>query len=194
MNTAVGPRALCNLRSFEFDLWYPLFDESETECVVAIRHTGACSESPTGHSTVLRIHSSCVLGESLLVGRCDCRRQLDASIDLIGSIGCGVLIYILRHDGRGHGIGAQLESFPLMDSGLTASEAYDRIRGSADVRSYRWATAIIRKLGLKEVFLLTQNQEKVEAVLMAGVEIIGTSPCDIEHIQSIRHQLGSRPA
>src|SRR5689334_2214934 len=51
----------------------------------------------------MRIHSECLTGDALGSLRCDCRDQLERSLETIGTLPVGVVLY-LRQEGRGIGL------------------------------------------------------------------------------------------
>src|SRR5271154_1907885 len=56
------------------------------------------------HTTPLvRVHSQCLTGDVLASQRCDCRAQLELSLQKLGRAPSGVLLY-LPQEGRGIGL------------------------------------------------------------------------------------------
>src|SRR5574342_241304 len=58
--------------------------------------------SAAGRDPLLRIHSQCLTGDVFGSLRCDCRDQLELSLERISAEGCGLLVYEYK-EGRGIG-------------------------------------------------------------------------------------------
>ena len=55
-----------------------------------------------GRSEVLvRVHSECLTGDVVGSLRCDCGSQFDQALRAIAAEGCGVIVYLRGHEGRG---------------------------------------------------------------------------------------------
>jgi 3,4-dihydroxy 2-butanone 4-phosphate synthase/GTP cyclohydrolase II len=125
-----------------------------------------------GEAEVLvRVHSECFTGEVLRSERCDCGPQLSRALQVIAQEGRGVLIY-LRQEGRGIGLLDKLRAYNLQDQGYDTVEANLLLGHEPDERDYRVAAAILRELQVQSVRLLTNNPEKVESLMQAGIPVI----------------------
>lgn len=68
--------------------------------------------SVAGQAGVLaRVHSESMLGDLLGAERCDSGSQLDASLRAVVEAGAGVLVYLRGQQGRGLGLGEELEAY-----------------------------------------------------------------------------------
>lgn len=123
-----------------------------------------------GGNPLVRIHSECFTGDVLHSLRCDCGQQLESAIAEIQEHGYGYIIYLRDQEGRGIGLGEKIKSYILQDQGLDTVEANLRLGHSVDARTWLDAITIIRSLGIKELTLLTNNPEKVRALVEAGIE------------------------
>jgi 3,4-dihydroxy 2-butanone 4-phosphate synthase/GTP cyclohydrolase II len=57
-----------------------------------------------GSGVLVHVHSECLAGDTYRSGLCDCRPELDATLDMITSEGRGVVLYMRRgHERRGRG-------------------------------------------------------------------------------------------
>ena len=56
-----------------------------------------------GPAPLVRVHSQCLTGDVLASERCDCRAQLEFSLEKIGKSRSGILLY-LPQEGRGIGL------------------------------------------------------------------------------------------
>jgi len=126
---------------------------------------------------VLRIHSQCLTGEVLGSLRCDCRGQLEVAMSTIAEQGSGLVIY-LHQEGRGIGLMAKLQAYALQDHGLDTIEANEALGFEADCRDFSLAVAVLHKLKVRQVRLMSNNPEKVEAVIKGGIEIIELVACE----------------
>ena len=149
------------LRNAEWDLaTYPSLKHREQ---VVMRF---CTEDKV---PMVRIHSECFTGDVLHSQRCDCGQQLDASIAAIEEYGCGFIIYIRDHEGRGIGLTEKLKAYTLQNGGLDTVDANLQLGHSVDSRDWSEAIAILKNLSVSAIKLLTNNPEKVKAVADSGI-------------------------
>jgi 3,4-dihydroxy 2-butanone 4-phosphate synthase/GTP cyclohydrolase II len=118
---------------------------------------------------LVRIHSECFTGDVLHSQRCDCGQQLDASISAIEAHGCGYVIYIRDHEGRGIGLTEKLKAYTLQNKGLDTVDANLELGHVVDSRDWSEAIAILKSLDLQVITLLTNNPEKIRAVTESGI-------------------------
>jgi 3,4-dihydroxy 2-butanone 4-phosphate synthase/GTP cyclohydrolase II len=118
----------------------------------------------------VRIHSSCLTSEVLGSCKCDCKQQLDASLAYIQEH-TGVVIY-LQQEGRGIGLGDKVRVYALQEHGYDTIEANEMLGLPIDARQYDDAVSILRDLGISRVNLLTNNPEKISALVKAGIEVV----------------------
>jgi len=126
-------------------------------------------------AVLLRIHSECLTGEVLHSQRCDCGYQLDESLKRIAQEGRGLLIY-LRQEGRGIGLVQKIRAYHLQDEGLDTLDANLKLGLPADARDYSKALAILKRLGIRKVRLLSNNPEKLRALEEGGIEVCEQIP------------------
>lgn len=149
------------LRSAEWELaTYPSLKHREQ---VVMR---LCREDKV---PMVRIHSECFTGDVLHSQRCDCGQQLDAAIAEIENYGCGYIIYIRDHEGRGIGLTEKLKAYVLQNGGLDTVDANLELGHAVDSRDWSEAIAILKNLHLTSITLLTSNPEKVRAVTESGI-------------------------
>ena len=117
-----------------------------------------------------RIHSECFTGDLLGSLRCDCGDQLRGAIQEIVSAGRGILLY-LAQEGRGIGLVNKLRAYTLQDRGFDTLDANEQLGFDADERVYLPAAQMLRQLGFTKVRLMTNNPDKVEAMMRCGVEV-----------------------
>ena len=122
-----------------------------------------------------RIHSECLTGDVLGSLRCDCRDQLTAALEQLGSQRSGALFY-LRQEGRGIGLSNKIRAYALQDRGHDTVEANHLLGFGNDERDYRAASDMVRALGIASVQLMTNNPRKVEGLRAHGVRVSGRIP------------------
>ncbi|MBI1750669.1 MAG: GTP cyclohydrolase II [Acidobacteria bacterium] len=130
-----------------------------------------------GSAPLVRIHSQCLTGDVLTSQRCDCRAQLELSLRKIGRARSGVLLY-LPQEGRGIGLMNKLKAYELQDCGRDTVEANRELGFAADSREYGFCAAVLKKLGVRRVRLLSNNPDKVAQLEAGGVKVIERLPCE----------------
>jgi len=126
---------------------------------------------------VVRIHSQCLTGDTLTSQRCDCRAQLELSLRKIGRARAGILLY-LPQEGRGIGLMNKLKAYELQDRGRDTVEANRELGFADDSREYAFCAAVLKKLGVRRVRLLSNNPDKVAQLEAAGVKVVERLPCE----------------
>src|SRR6266567_777829 len=126
---------------------------------------------------LLRIHSQCLTGEVLGSLRCDCRGQLEVAMSTIKEQGFGLVIYEYQ-EGRGIGLMAKLGAYALQDQGLDTIEANEALGFDADCRDFSLPVAVLHELKVRQVRLMSNNPQKVEALTKGGIEVIELIACE----------------
>jgi GTP cyclohydrolase II len=122
-------------------------------------------------AVLCRIQSECLTGEVFGSLRCDCKHQLDSAMAKIAEEGCGILLY-LRQEGRGIGLGNKIKAYNLQENGVDTVDA-NRILGFPDDgRDFDCAIKILRDLHVASVRLLTNNPNKVDSLVNAGIHVV----------------------
>ncbi len=129
-------------------------------------------------STLIRVHSKCFTGDTLLSQRCDCGPQLMAAMEKIAQEGHGVIIY-MDQEGRGIGLRAKLMAYNLQDQGRDTVEANEALGFKADLREYGIGAQILAELGLKKIRILTNNPKKVVGIGGFGLEVVGRESLEV---------------
>jgi GTP cyclohydrolase II len=123
-----------------------------------------------GDDVLVRVHSECLTSEVLGSLRCDCAGQLDAALARIAAAGRGAVVY-LRQEGRGIGLANKIRAYALQDRGLDTVDANRALGLPADARRYDAAAAVLARLGVRSIRLLTNNPAKHEALAALGVAV-----------------------
>ena len=149
-----------------------------------------------GPTPLVRMHSECFTGDVLHSQRCDCGEQLAASIELIQERGYGYIIYLRDHEGRGIGLSEKLRAYILQDDGLDTVDANLALGHEVDLRDWTDSIRILRNLGLENIELLTNNPEKVAAVVDSGIICkqitlsVSPNPFNSKYLQTKIDRLG----
>jgi GTP cyclohydrolase II len=132
----------------------------------------------TRGAPLLRIHSQCITSEVFGSLRCDCNEQLEIAMQAIAEEGWGLVIYE-HQEGRGIGLMAKLQAYSLQDAGLDTVEANEALGFMADCRTFALPAAILGDLGVHEVRLLSNNPDKVRALMDVGIGVVERIPCEV---------------
>ena len=122
-----------------------------------------------------RLHSACFTGDILKSKKCDCGEQLAETINRIKFEKSGVILY-LNQEGRGIGLANKMRAYKLQDAGLDTFEANQRLGFNDDERDLSIGSKILKKLGINQIKLLTNNPSKVEAFQKSGIEVVKRVP------------------
>ncbi|HET7739075.1 MAG TPA: GTP cyclohydrolase II, partial [Mycobacterium sp.] len=129
-----------------------------------------------GHSSqgvLVRVHSECLTGDVLGSLRCDCGDQLDSAVQAIVDEGCGVLVYLRGHEGRGIGLAHNIRAYALQDDGMDTVEANLAQGLPVDARSYGIGAQILADLGVRRLRLITNNPAKYGGLEGFSLTIVG---------------------
>jgi GTP cyclohydrolase II len=126
----------------------------------------------------VRVHSECLTGDVLGSLRCDCGEQLTASLEGIGKLPLGVLLY-MRQEGRGIGLTNKIRAYALQDWGHDTIEANRLLGFGDDQRDYRVAAQMLLALGVRSVDLMTNNPAKIRGLREHGIQVVGRIPVQV---------------
>lgn len=126
-------------------------------------------------NVLTRLHSSCLTGDAVGSLRCDCGPQLHTALAMIENAGSGVLLY-MQQEGRGIGLVNKIRAYQLQDAGFDTWDANLHLGFEPDERDYEVSAAMIKKLGIKSIRLLTNNPDKLEQLKRFNIKIV------IEHL------------
>jgi GTP cyclohydrolase II len=145
---------------------------------------------------IVRIHSQCLTGDVFHSLRCDCRQQLELALATIAEAGAGILLYE-QQEGRGIGLMAKLRAYELQDQGMDTIEANLELGYKADCRLYELPAEMLKLMNVPAVRLITNNPEKVEALVSAGIQVterisaeVPSEPTFDRYLQTKREKMG----
>ncbi|HJW27556.1 MAG TPA: GTP cyclohydrolase II [Rhodocyclaceae bacterium] len=125
---------------------------------------------------LVRVHSECLTGDIFGSRRCDCGPQLHEALRRIAAAGCGVLVYLRGHEGRGIGLVEKLRAYCLQEAGFDTVEANLLLGHPVDARDYTVAADILKEIGVHELSLLTNNPDKPAALAACGLRVARAVP------------------
>ena len=131
-------------------------------------------------TTLVRVHSQCLTGDTFGSARCDCGEQLHLAMEMIEKEGRGVILYIMNHEGRGIGLTNKIQAYSIQDQGADTVEANCRLGFKPDQRDYGVGAQILVALGVKKIRLLTNNPRKFIGLAGYGLAIIDRVPLEVD--------------
>ncbi len=145
-----------------------------------LEHVAIIKGDISGKEPVLvRMHSSCLTGDTFASLRCECGEQLHKAMELIEKEGRGAIIY-LNQEGRGIGLMEKIKAYKLQEEGLDTVDANIHLGHKADEREYGVGANILHALGIKKMRLLTNNPIKRRALMGYGLEITERVPLEVK--------------
>merc|ERR1711865_1176009 len=145
---------VCSDAAFELRVFRDLLTDEE-HCALVYGEVNGAEE------VLVRVHSECMTGNTLNSLRCDCGAQFDVALHMVAERGSGVVLYVNGHEGRGIGLTNKIKAYKLQEEGLDTYEANTALHLPPDCRDYSVSVAILHKLGINTMMLLTNNPAKV---------------------------------
>ena len=143
------------------------------------------------HPVLVRIHSQCLTGDVFGSTKCDCGQQIKTAMKMIAAENSGAVIY-QQQEGRGIGIINKIRAYALQDEGADTIEANEQLGLPVDSRQYEQCAEILVDLGLRQIRLISNNPEKINAVKNAGIEIVARVPLPIKLHRTLKRYLKTK--
>jgi len=150
------------------------------------------SEEPV----LLRVHSQCLTGDVFGSERCDCRSQLHRAMELVEAEGRGAILYMFQ-EGRGIGILNKIDAYHLQDEGMDTIQANLELGFAEDLRDYGFGAQVIRKMGIKDIKLMTNNPKKMRSLSGFGLQVVervgmtcGVNPNNEVYLKTKKEKMG----
>ncbi|MCX5700887.1 MAG: bifunctional 3,4-dihydroxy-2-butanone-4-phosphate synthase/GTP cyclohydrolase II [Candidatus Omnitrophica bacterium] len=145
---------------------------------------------------LVRVHSECLTGDVFGSLRCDCGRQLNKAMQIIGEAGKGVILY-MNQEGRGIGLVDKIRAYNLQDKGMDTVEANEALGHKADLRDYGIGAQMLVDLGIKNLRLLTNNPRKIIGLEGYGLHVmervsleVEPNPSNYKYLKTKKDKLG----
>jgi 3,4-dihydroxy 2-butanone 4-phosphate synthase/GTP cyclohydrolase II len=146
---------------------------------------------------LVRVHSECLTGDILASLRCDCGGQLEQALRAVAAEGCGAVVYLRGHEGRGIGLGHKIRAYALQDDGLDTVDANTAQGLPTDSRSYGVGAQILGDLGIRRLRLITNNPAKFGGLEGYGLTVVGRvtlpvveTPHNVRYLRTKRDRMG----
>jgi sugar/nucleoside kinase (ribokinase family) len=83
----------------------------------------------------------------------------------------GIIIYLPGHQGRGNGLSAYIASLDIQANGISQDKAYEQLGFPPDRRSYDIAAKVLKFFGVKSIYLMSSNKEKLKIFEKRGITV-----------------------
>ena len=156
-----------------------------------------CGDIAGKGDVLVRVHSECLTGDVFGSLRCDCGPQLAEATRLIAEEGCGVIVYLRGHEGRGIGLAHKLRAYHLQEQGHDTVDANLELGLPVDNREYGIGAQILVDLGVTTMRLMTNNPMKYGGLEGFGLEIsdrvpltLRPNPENLAYLRTKRERMG----
>jgi len=134
---------------------------------------------------LVRVHSSCRTSELFHADNCECRQELDFALKQMSKEKKGILIY-LNQEGGGNGIKAKIAAYKntfeikkgkvivkkdKKGRQLSVYDGYEKAGYKSEHRDFDSAAAVLKKLGVGSIRLMTNNPNKIEGLASKGIKV-----------------------
>ena len=162
-----------------------------------LEHVALIKGDISGNEPVLvRVHSSCMTGDTFGSFRCECGDQLHLAMERIEKEGRGAIIY-LNQEGRGIGLMNKMKAYKLQEEGMDTVDANLCLGFKADERDYGVGANILHKLGITKMRLMSNNPIKRIGLEGYGLEVVENVPLEVQpneynrvYMSTKKHRMG----
>jgi len=151
----------------------------------------------TEAGALVRVHSECLTGDILGSLRCDCGGQLEQALRAVAGEGCGAVVYLRGHEGRGIGLAHKIRAYALQEQGLDTVDANTAQGLPADSRSYGVGAQILGDLGITRLRLITNNPAKFGGLDGYGLTVasrvalpVVETPHNVRYLRTKQERMG----
>jgi GTP cyclohydrolase II len=144
----------------------------------------------------VRLHSACLTGDLFGSLKCDCGDQLRMTARYMAENQGGVILY-LDQEGRGNGLASKIKAYRLQADGLDTYDADEVLGFDHDQRGFAFAADMLKQLGVKRVRILTNNPNKIDALVDAGLDVVSqqrvhgrSTPQNVGYLAAKRDRAG----
>jgi 3,4-dihydroxy 2-butanone 4-phosphate synthase/GTP cyclohydrolase II len=142
-------------------------------------HTALTMGEFNHEAVLVRVHSECLTGDVFGSLRCDCGKQLESAMKMIGNEKKGAILY-MNQEGRGIGLVDKIRAYHLQDKGMDTVEANEALGHAADLRDYGIGAQILVDLGIRNLKLITNNPRKIVGLEGYGLRVVERVAVEIE--------------
>lgn len=166
----------------EFGAFKVTFHKTEHKDFISFTYGDVSTGQP-----IIRIHSSCLFGESFHSLHCDCQHQLTATMEMIVKNGNGVIIYAYD-EGRGIGLENKIKAMEVeRTKGIDTVAAFAELGfDNPDLRSFELETQVLTGLNVsKTIKSFSGNPKKRQALENASFSILEEFETDSKKLSKI---------
>jgi len=98
----------------------------------------------------------------------------------------------MQQEGRGIGLVNKIRAYQLQDAGFDTYDANLHLGYEPDERDYEVSAAMLDKLGVQSVRLLTNNPDKVTQLDRFGVKVLERVPLEVRSQAYDEHYLRTK--
>ena len=113
-------------------------------------------------------------------------------MELVAEEGCGVVVYLRGHEGRGIGIAHKIRAYSLQEQGHDTVDANLALGLPVDSREYGIGAQMLVDLGVTTMRVMTNNNAKYGGLEGYGLEIVERVPLEIKPNPHNEHYLRTK--
>ena len=161
-----------DLKYWRFEITYHKF--SWKECIVLSHWEIDCI------TPIIRIHSSCLFWESFHALDCDCNQQLQKTLALIKKQKSWAIVYTYA-EWRWVWMENKIKLYEIQNKKKKNTiQAFEELWFPPDVRTYDAEVNALKDIWIpKDIFIVTDNPNKLSAIKNAGFNILKKIDLDI---------------